>query len=176
MGLDGIWGNVFRFDRSENTLLEVLQAVPLFADLSPKELRVVGQVVHLRTFATGEPVFGEGDPGAAMYVIQSGQVNVTLKRESFHPIVLAELVAGDFFGEMALLGENSRCATAIAQERSSVIGFSHPDLVDIIETHPRMGARICLGLARTLADRLRYTNAQLREIWDMRDPHEEVIR
>jgi CRP-like cAMP-binding protein len=175
MNLNGLWGNVFRHDR-ETSLQAILQSVPLFGDLSSRELRVLERVVHVRTFGPGESVFAEGDPGAAMYVIQSGHVNVTLSRGSYSPILLAELLTGDFFGEMALLGDNARSATAVAQERSNIIGFSHPDLAEIIESHPRMGARICFGLARTLAERLRYTNAQLREIWEIRDPHEEILR
>ncbi|HEX4996689.1 MAG TPA: cyclic nucleotide-binding domain-containing protein [Terriglobia bacterium] len=166
--LNGIWGNVFRLDRRKNSLLDVLREVPLFADLSPRELRVLEEAVHVRTFAPGEPVFSEGDAGAAMYVIQSGKVDVMLRRGSYDPILLAELVTGDFFGEMALLGDSIRSAGAVAREGSTVIGFSHPDLAAIIEVHPRMGARICLGLAKTLAERLRYTNGQLRDIWDIR--------
>jgi CRP-like cAMP-binding protein len=176
MDLNGLWGNVFRLDRNDASLQKILQAVPLFGDLSPGDLRVLEHAVHVRTFVPGESVFGEGDPGAAMYVIQSGRVHVTLRRAAYNAILLAELLPGDFFGEMALLGDSARSATAVAQDRSTIIAFSHPDLSSIIESHPRMGARICMGLARTLAARLRYTNAQLREIWDIRGPHDEVLR
>src|SRR4029079_6261381 len=94
--------------------------------------------------------------------------NLLLNNKSGSPVILAELEKGDFFGEMALLGDSVRSATAIAQEPCDLIGFFHPDLIEIVNIHPRIGAKISLGLAKTLAERLRYTSDQLREIWDIR--------
>ena len=142
--------------------------IPLFSELTPMELRVLEKVVHIRNYRSGETIFVETEPGAGMYVIQSGRVNVLLNQKSGSPVILAELVKGDFFGEMALLGDYARSATAIAQESCELIGFFHPDLIEIINLHPRIGAKISLGLARTLAERLRYTDEQLREIWEIR--------
>jgi len=132
------------------------------------ELRVLEKVVHMRTFQPAETIFVENEPGAGMYVIQSGRVNVLLNHKTGSPIILAELEKGDFFGEMALLGDSARSATAVAQEACELIGFFYPDLIEIINLHPRIGGKISLGLARTLADRLRYTSEQLRDIWDIR--------
>ncbi len=176
MGADGIWGNIFRLGRRKETLAEILQTIPLFRELSAKELKVLERVVHSRTYQAGETVFVETEPGAGMYVIRTGRVDIVLKHNTGNPLLLAELEAGDFFGEMALLGDTSRSATAVARERSDLIGFFHPDLVEIINLHPAMGAKISFGLAQTLADRLRYTNTQLRDIWEIRGPHEEPVR
>lgn len=176
MNADGIWGNIFRLERRKETLAETLQNIPLFQELSPKELKILDRAVHVRTYAAGEPVFVETEPGAGMYVIRSGKVDVMLQYRTESPLILAELESGDFFGEMALLGDTSRSASAIARERSELIGFFHPDLIEIINLHPNMGAKISLGLSKTLAERLRYTNAQLRDIWEIRGPHEEPIR
>ena len=176
MKADGIWGNIFRFGAHKASLAETLQNIPLFHDLSPKELRILEKVVHVRTYEAGEPVFVESEPGAGMYVIRSGRVDIVLRHRTENRLILAELEPGDFFGEMALLGDTSRSATAVARERAELIGFFHPDLIEIINLHPGMGAKICLGLARTLAERLRYTNAQLRDMWQIRGPHEESVR
>ncbi|MBV8781993.1 MAG: hypothetical protein JO353_11400 [Phycisphaerae bacterium] len=76
---------------------------------------------------------------------------------------------------MALLGDDgARSASAISRDQSELIGFFHPDLHEIMNLHPVMGAKIALGLAKTLADRLRYTNAQLRDMWEIRG-HEATI-
>src|SRR5262249_39597455 len=154
----------------------ILHNIPLFQELSPKELRILERAVHIRTYEPNEPVFVETEPGAGMYVIKSGRIEVVLKYKSESVMVLSELGTGDFFGDMALLGYTSRSATALARERSELIGFFHPDLLELINLHPDMGAKISLGLARTLAERLRYTNAQLRDIWEIRGPDEELIR
>ena len=176
MQADGIWTNIFRLSQRKQSLAEILQNVPLFRDLSPKELRTLERVVHIRSYQPGETVFVETEPGAGMYVIRAGRVDIVLKHKSDQPILLAELEPGDFFGEMALLGDSSRSATAVARERSELIGFFHPDLLEIISLHPAMGAKISFGLAKTLSDRLRYTNSQLREVWEIRGPHEEPVR
>src|SRR5437868_5773014 len=168
MKADGIWGNIFRLNSRKESLAEILQNVPLFRDLTPKELRILEGVVHIRTYEAGEPVFVETEPGAGMYVIRSGRIDIVLNHKTDNRLILSELEPGDFFGEMALLGDSSRSATALARERSELIGFFHPDLIEIINLHPGMGAKISIGLARTLADRLRYMNGQLRDIWDIR--------
>src|SRR6266704_2386685 len=164
MKSDGIWGNIFRIGPQKESLAKILQTIPLFSDLTPKELRILEQVVHVRTYEAGEPVFVETEPGAGMYVIRSGHVDIVLNYKSENPLILSELEPGDFVGEMALLGDTSRSATAMARERSELIGFFHPDLIEIINLHPGMGAKISIGLAKTLAERLRYTNMQLRDI------------
>jgi len=111
-----------------------------------------------------------------MYIIRTGRVDIVLQYRSENRMILSELEAGDFFGEMALLGDTSRSATAIARDRSELIGFFQPDLIDIINLHPGMGAKISLGLSKTLAERLRYTNAQLQEMWQVRGHGEKSLR
>src|SRR5207237_4081731 len=172
----GIWGNIFRLGSRKESLAEILQNIPLFHDLTPKELRILERVVHIRTYDANEPVFVETEPGAGMYVIKSGRVDIVLNYKSENRLILSELEPGDFFGEMALLGDTSRSATAMARERSELIGFFHPALIEIINLHPVTGSKITFGLAKTLSERLRYTNTQLREIWEIRGQHEEPIR
>jgi CRP/FNR family transcriptional regulator, cyclic AMP receptor protein len=176
MRANGLWGNIFRLGPQNESLAEILQNIPLFRDLTGKELRILEQVVHNRTYEAAETVFVETEPGAGMYVIRSGHVDIVLKHDTDTPILLAELQPGDFFGEMALLGDNARSATAVCRDRSELIGFFQPDLLDIISLHPEMGAKITFALAKTLAERLRYTNSQLRDVWEIRGPHEEPVR
>jgi len=171
MKQDGIWGSSFRRSRQKESISDILRTIPLFANLTQKELKVLEESVHKRTYQAGETVFVETEPGAGMYVIESGRVDIVLHHNSEKRLLLAELEPGEFFGEMALLGDTTRSATAVARERSQLIGFFHPDLLEVINLHPQIGARIALGLAKTLADRLRYTNGQLRELWDIRGPH-----
>jgi CRP/FNR family cyclic AMP-dependent transcriptional regulator len=176
MKADGIWANIFRLGSHNQPLGEILQNIPLFRDLTPKELRILERVVHLRSYQTDETVFAEKEPGAGVYVIRSGKVDILLKHEEQSPTLLAELGPGDFFGEMALLGDSARSANAIAREETELIGFFHPDLMEIINLHPVMGAKITFGLAATLAERLRYMNTQLREIAEFRGQREEPVR
>src|SRR5262245_60574487 len=172
MKADGIWANIFRLVTRDEPLADVLQNFPLFQDLTAKELRVLERLVHIRTYEADQPVFLETEPGAGIYVIRSGRVEIVLNHKTEHPLTLAELGPGDFFGEMALLGDTSRSATAVASEQAELNGFFHPDLIEILNVHPSMGAKISLGLAKTLAERLRFTNSQLRSIWEVRESPE----
>jgi CRP/FNR family transcriptional regulator, cyclic AMP receptor protein len=176
MRADGIWANIFRLGSRTQPLVKILQNIPLFNNLTPKELKILEHVVHLRTYHPGETVFTEDEPGAGVYVIRRGRIDILLKHDNQPPTLLAELEAGDFFGEMALLGDSTRSATAVAREQSELIGFFHPDLLEIINLHPVTGAKITFGLAKTLAERLRYTNAQLREVSEFRGSREEPVR
>src|SRR5262249_54228355 len=142
MKADGIWANIFRLGPQNQAIGKILQNIPLFSELTPKELRILEQVVHTRTYLPAETVFTENEPGAGMYVIRSGRIDIVLQHQSETPVLLAELEPGDFFGEMALLGDSARSATAVAREQTELIGFFHPDLLEIINIHPVMGAKI----------------------------------
>src|SRR5436190_17312929 len=99
MKQDGLWSNIFRSKRQEESLAEILHEIPLFRELTSKELRVLQNIVHIRKYEAGEAVFLEGEPGAGMYVIRKGSVNVVLNYKSDNLVVLSELREGDFFGE-----------------------------------------------------------------------------
>ena len=77
---------------------------------------------------------------------------------------LAILKDGDFFGEIALIDESPRSASAICRTDCQIIGFFRPDLFEIIEKHPRLGIKIVLKLAEIIAERLRRTNQEVTQL------------
>ncbi|MHB2154326.1 cyclic nucleotide-binding domain-containing protein [Calditrichota bacterium GD2] len=159
---DSVWTNIFRKKEGEKEdILSVLKRIPLFQDLSKKELRQLERILHQRTYRAGEVVFNEGDPGVGMYIIEEGEVRITLGKDQR---VLAVLSKGDFFGEMALLLEAPRTASAIASKPSILYGFFQPDLFSILETYPRTGNKILLRLSQMIAERLRRSNIENREL------------
>jgi CRP/FNR family cyclic AMP-dependent transcriptional regulator len=97
MKADGVWGNIFRLGQRQDPIAEILRHIPLFKELTTKELHILEKLVHARTYKPEEAVFVESEPGSGMYVIQSGHVDVLLKYQSDQPLVLAELGPGDFF-------------------------------------------------------------------------------
>jgi CRP-like cAMP-binding protein len=92
-----------------------------------------------------------------MYIIDSGKVAIVSEPSS---IQFTELQVGDFFGEVALLDEAPRSATALAKGPCRVFGFFQPDLLSLIERDPRLGVKIVLRLARMIGSRLRRANEQ----------------
>ena len=93
-----------------------------------------------------------------MYVILDGSVAIT---DSDSKTIFATLKSGDFFGELALLDEEPRSASAIAEEPSRLIGFFRTDLLTLMKRSPELGNKILLNLSRVLGERLRRTNQEL---------------
>jgi CRP-like cAMP-binding protein len=157
-----LWENFFR-DRkkAEDDLEKLLLEVPIFSQLSQRELRQVCSIVHRRHYAPGEYIFTQGDPGLGMYVIERGKVEIIFQDDSGAEKKLALLADGDFFGDLSLLDESPRSATAVAQIDSKIIGFFRPDLVALLSRSPKLGTKILFKLGEVIGTRLRVTNEQL---------------
>ncbi len=160
-----IWKNIFSSRIiPEGSTEELLSKVPAFVELSLLELREVAQIVHKREYRADEPVFYQGDPGLGMYIIKEGKVLISIEDERGSEKELALLSDGDFFGEIALLDESPRSATAMCKTECSLIGFFRPDLFEIIEKNPSLGVKIVLKLAEIVAQRLRVTDQEVSKL------------
>ncbi|MBF0558402.1 MAG: cyclic nucleotide-binding domain-containing protein [Nitrospirae bacterium] len=77
---------------------------------------------------------------------------------------IATLSDGEFFGELSLLDESPRSASAIAYKPCKILCFFQADLFDLINHDPRVGVKITIGLARTIGYRLKQTNECLHSM------------
>lgn len=102
-----------------------------------------------RQYAAGDVLFREGDPGADMYVIQSGRIQL-LKKVGAGERTLATLGRGEFLGEMAILNGKPRTATAVVQEAARCLVLDGATLEQMIVDSPE----IAVLLVRKLAQRL----------------------
>lgn len=158
--MDSLWGNIFsRTD--EESIYSLLRSLPLFDGLSRRQLSAVESILHRREYDPGEVLFHQGNPGVGMYIIQEGAVDILYEPTDD---ILAELTDGDFFGELALLNETPRSATAIARADSVLYGLFRPDLLDLLERDPSLGVQILLRMGRVLSERLIHTNEQVRQL------------
>jgi len=164
MVVDPFWSNIFkRSGDDEVDLYEMLKAIPIFQDLNRREFRKVEGILHRRSWGSDEAIVNEGDPGVGMYIITTGEVKITQRGEDGSIQDLATLGSGDFFGEQALLDESPRTASAIAVDPCKVIGFFRPDLLELIESNPRLGLKIVMRLSQMISMRLRQTNRLLKD-------------
>jgi len=115
-------------------------------------------LTHERTYKKDEHVFKKLAPAEGMYVILDGGVLIT---DSDSETIFAKLESGDFFGELALLDEEPRSASAISTMPSRLIGFFRTDLLTLMKRSPELGNKILLNLSRILGERLRRTNQEL---------------
>ena len=161
---DPFWSNLFRRrDRGGDEFYGVLSNVPVFQDLSRREFERVREVLHSRTYSPEEAIVREGDLGVGMYVILSGEVAVLQEEADGAAVEVATFGEGDFFGEQVLLDESPRTASAVARQPTTVVGFYRPELLQLIESQPRIGLKVVMQLSRMAAVRLRQTNRLLRE-------------
>lgn len=173
MAADPFWGNIFkRRETDEEALYKVLAEVPIFQDFTQREFRKIQGILHRRSWGTGEAIVQEGNPGVGMYIILSGEVDIVQHVEDGSTQKLAELGAGDFFGEQALLDESPRMAAAIVASPCRAIGFFRPDLLELIESNPRLGLKIVMRLSQMISVRLRHTNRLLKQARQM-EPKDE---
>ncbi len=159
-----IWAKVeLKKKLSEDDILKALSKVPIFSDLIPKEIVEISKIVYKRNYQKNEPIFKMDDPGLGMYIILEGVVDI-VKEVNNKVHKLASLDQGSFFGDLALLDEAPRSASAIAVERSIIIGFFRPDLLDLLRRKPKCGIKILFNLTKVMSARLRNTNRQLVEL------------
>lgn len=113
---------------------------------------------YTQDFARGESIFEEGDLGMEMYIVHEGQIEILQDFEGEEK-VLAVLDKGDFFGEMALLEDLPRTASARAATDATLIRINGATFDQMLRSKPEIAVRIMRKLSR----RLRQTDEMLRE-------------
>ncbi len=139
---------------SEDSIVGMLQGVPIFAGLKKGQLKAISKSARQRSFAKGDAVVREGELGVAFYLILEGSAEVRSGAK-----FLAKLGRGQFFGEMGLLDQQRRSADVFAVEDSYCLILSAPTFWSLVSTNPK----IARGLVQELARRLRATNKALTE-------------
>ncbi|HMN47772.1 MAG TPA: cyclic nucleotide-binding domain-containing protein [Ignavibacteriaceae bacterium] len=152
------WVNFFNIPSEEADLKKSLHSIPVFKELTKRDLTALINIIHNRTFVAGEYIFYRGDPGIGLYIIREGEVEIQRENEAGEKKVLAALSKGDFFGELALVDGEKRSASAIAKTDCKVSVIFKPDLDEFIEKYPRKGIKILTGISSMIALRLRAIN------------------
>jgi CRP-like cAMP-binding protein len=141
-------------------VLESLRAIPLFRRVSESDLEELATHLIERRFPKNATVVEEGLPGDYMYVIRKGRVKVTKASEDGREKIMNFLDAGAFFGDMALLGDETRSASVKTLEESILLALSRRDFIDLLRQSPDLA----LAVIEELANRLRETNEQARSL------------
>lgn len=153
MSLSIYWENIFKKDRRIWTIQEALKKNIVFRDLAPKDISIIQNITHTRSYNATEAIFKQGEVGVGMYIITKGSVDIIYDDNR-----ITTLKEDDFFGELALVEERGiRTATAIAKEDTQVIGFFKPDLIQLMNQQPEIGVKILFRVAQVIGTRLHET-------------------
>jgi monovalent cation:H+ antiporter, CPA1 family len=113
----------------------LIEMVPLFSAVSERALDDLAARAQTVTFLAGDDVIGEGERGNALYIVTQGTVSVVHDRDG-KVEHLADLVAGDFFGEAAMLGDDVRTATVRAATPSTLLRLTRRDVLELARDNP----------------------------------------
>lgn len=142
--------------------LEFLRALPFFKELSFWQLRRISDMMFERSYDPGESIFTQGQPGAALFIVVDGAVEIELF-EKGSTFVLARLEKGHFFGELALLDDSPRSASAKALKTTRALALYRSDLNKMVQVDAHASSLIFKSLATLVGDRLKKTNELLKD-------------
>lgn len=113
--------------------------VSLFSALDREEFLEVLSKLERKLFQPGQQIVREGEPGASMFIIVEGSVEVLRQLEGGKSKKVAKLGEGEFFGEMALVAEEPRMASVVAAEPTVLLELSREQLAEVVSHHPPLG-------------------------------------
>ena len=142
-------------------MIDVLKKINLFENLSETDLERVLALCIKQAFPKDAVIFREGDPGDRCYIITGGAVRISKFIPNIGEEALAVLKPGDYFGEMALIDNFPRSATAVTNDDADVFSISKPDLDRVLIADRDLGYKLLWTFTRTLSRRLRETNDKL---------------
>lgn len=126
---------------------EAVKQVPLFANLAAAEVEQVRSLFKDRRFAEGEVVTKEGSGGAAFFLIESGEANVSVRGKP-----RGMLRAGDYFGEIALIDGRERAATVTAATDLVCYGITYWDFRPLVQGNGAIAWALLQSMAKMLRD------------------------
>jgi serine/threonine protein phosphatase PrpC len=151
-------GEPFKAD-SARSRLAILAPMPLFAHCTERELRSIAGSTRPRRFEAGKVLFSEGDAGEELYLVISGKVRIDRGGQT-----LAFLGPGSNFGEMAMLDERTRSASAIAAEDCELMVIHRDAFFNLLKGNPMLAMKILWNMLLRLSANLRSTSARLAEL------------
>jgi CRP-like cAMP-binding protein len=125
--------------------LELLKQTPLLAELGRRELEEVGRLVDEIDVAAGKVLMRQGETGREFFVLVDGSVGID--RDGTR---VRALGPGDFFGEIALLSEGPRTATATAETPTKLLVLGHREFHSLMSQYPSIQTSVLNCLASRL--------------------------
>ena len=140
---------------------DLLQLVPLFRGLPPALLGELARRLRPLRVPARATIFHTDDVGSQLYIIVRGVVKIFIPSPEGREVVLAIQRSGDLFGEMSLLDNEPRSASAVTMEESEMVSLSRADFQEVLEGHPEA----CRAILTVLVGRLRQTNQSVQDAY-----------
>jgi CRP-like cAMP-binding protein len=136
-----------------------LKNIEIFADLSINELAAVASATEEASFAEGATVFREGERGDTLFLVLDGEVAVIKDCNVEKAIELDNIGPGDYFGDMALFGDDRRSATIRVTKAARFLILHKQELQEIVREYPQIALHVC----RVLSMRIRGLHGKISD-------------
>jgi CRP-like cAMP-binding protein len=153
--------------------LSILKRTDIFYDLTPAHLEMIAALCQERSARAGEIIFEENTPGIELFVIVRGEVEILVDpalvggspaRRTSGPVTIATLRDGQTFGEVSLVDQGLRSASArCATDNTRLLVIPREKLLTLCEGRPELGYRVMRNVAADLAFRIRNSDLAIRE-------------
>lgn len=143
--------------KSHSDTIQFLRSISLFNDLSNWQLARLSEILYHRTYEEGEFVFNSNHPGAALFLIHTGEVVIEIER-SGRVYSLATLTETQCMGDLALVDYTERTASARANKKTTCYALYRKDLEKMMVTDADITCKIYKAIAVMLAERLKSMN------------------
>ena len=169
--------------RDMGGLARFLARTPFFGGLDDKALRRVAEMTNEREFPAGATVFGEGEQGCSMYVVESGELVATRNGGSGRAVKLMRLAAGDFFGETTLIEMQPRPFSVTVERDARILELTNADLYRLYREDVKSYVLVLQNINRELCRRLRRASVRITayaaeagdEVTQIRDTQPELL-
>ena len=142
--------------------LEFLKEIGIFQAMSDEELLKISNLLHEETFPAEKLIFNENETGTKWYFVKSGIIKISKKSEKTgKDEFLAMIREKEFFGEMAVLDDSPRCATATAKGDSILLSFKKEDFKKMVEENSALTLKIYRIFISQLCKKLREMDKQM---------------
>ncbi len=150
--------------KQDEEIAQILAGINIFEGLSTLERSRIAKFFLRKSYKPNDSIIKESEPGDGMFVIREGAVKVTKSLGDGGEKVLANLVDGNFFGELALLDGYPRSASVIAMNNTDMLELYRASLMELINKWPRIGVKVMFNLAKILGERIRESGDKIKDI------------
>jgi len=138
-----------------------LESFHLFRSLAPDELQILRSITQERKVAAAGEIFREGDPGDGLYCVKSGLVEISGLINAEARRVFSQLGPGEIFGEMAVIEDRPRSATAVALKQTEIYFVPRNEMLSLLQRSPALAFNMLQEISHRLRD---FNQLHLREV------------
>ena len=150
--------------KHDEEIAKILGGINIFDGLSTLERARIAKYFAMKEYEPKQSIIKENEMGNGMYVIKEGAVTVQKDLGDGQQKVLANMVDGNFFGELSLLDGYPRSASVIAMTKVVMLELYRASLMELLNRWPRIGVKVMFNLAKILGERIRESGDKIKDI------------